>query len=63
MSGFRSKIVVKDAPAKIFLDDNLQPSIIVKDLKHASNNSEATGLFVDIGTEGFFSDLKVETEN
>jgi len=45
------------------IHDNLQPSLIVNDLKHGSNSNGALGLFVDIGTEGFFSDLKVAREN
>ena len=57
------KIVVKDAQAKLFLNNNLQPSLIVNDLKHGSNSKGALGLFVDIGTEGFFSDLKVVKKN
>ncbi len=57
------KIVVKDAQAKLFLNNNLQPSLMVNDLKHGSNSNGAIGLFVDIGTEGFFADLKVIKEN
>ncbi|MCW3119109.1 MAG: hypothetical protein JWM28_3191 [Chitinophagaceae bacterium] len=57
------KIVVKDAQAKLFLNNNQHPSLVVNDLKHGSNNKGAIGLFVDIGTEGFFSDLKITKEN
>ncbi len=56
------KIVVKDSQAILFLHDNQQPSLIVNDLKHGANNKGALGLFVDIGTEGFFADLKVVKE-
>ena len=58
----KMKIVVKDAQAKLFLNDNLQPSLIVNDLKHGPNNKGLLGLFVDVGTEGFFSDLKIRKE-
>ena len=58
----KMKIVVKDAQAKLFLNDNRHPSLIVNDLKHGPNNKGALGLFVDVGTEGFFSDLKVIKE-
>lgn len=54
------KIVVKDAQAKLFVNDNKQPSLIVNDLKHGAGSPGAIGLWVDIGTEGFFSDLKIE---
>jgi hypothetical protein len=53
------RIVIKDAQAKFFLNDNLQPSLIVNDLKLGPNNKGAIGLFVDGGTQGYFSDVKV----
>jgi len=53
------KIVVKDVQAKLFINDNKQPSLIVNDLKHGANSSGAIALWVDTGTEGFFSDLKI----
>jgi hypothetical protein len=55
----RLKIVVKDSQAKLFINGNQQPSLIVNDLKHGSNSSGSIGFCVDIGTEGFFSDLKI----
>jgi len=54
------KIVVKDTQAKLFINDNKQPSLIVNDLKHGAGSSGAIGLWVDVGTEGFFSDLKIK---
>ena len=54
------QIVVKDTQAKLFINDNKQPSLIVNDLKHGASSSGAIGLWVDIGTEGFFSDLKIQ---
>jgi hypothetical protein len=56
------KIVVKDTQAKLFINDNKQPSLIVNDLKHGAGSSGAIGLWVDVGTEGFFSDLKIQKE-
>ena len=53
------KIVVKDLQAKLFINDSKQPSMIVNDLKHGANYSGAIALWVDSGTEGFFSDLKI----
>lgn len=53
------KIVVKGNQAKIFLNDNKQPSLIVNDLKHGAHASGAIGFFVDVGTEGYFGDLKI----
>jgi hypothetical protein len=56
------RIVIKDAQAKLFLNDNKQPSLIVNDLKLGPNNKGGVGLFVDMGTEGYFSDLKIQAE-
>ena len=53
------KIVVKDLQAKLFINDNKQPSLIVNDLKHGANSSGAIAFWVDGGTEGYFTDLKV----
>lgn len=55
----KMKIVVKGNQAKLFLNNNKQPSLIVNDLKHGAGVSGAIGFFVDVGTEGYFSDLKV----
>jgi hypothetical protein len=53
------KIEVKGAEAKLFIDKNKQPSLIVNDLKLGANGPGAIGLWVDIGTEGYFTDLKI----
>ena len=54
------RIEVKDTQAKLFLDANKQPSLIVNDLKHGADVPGAIGLWVDVGTEGFFSDLRIQ---
>ena len=53
------RIVVKGLQAKLFLNENREPSLIVNDLKHGVELSGAIGFWVDVGTEGFFSDLKI----
>lgn len=56
----KMKIVVNGREARLFLNENKQPSLVVTDLKL----EEATGsidLFVDVGTEGYFSDLKISS--
>ncbi len=58
----KMKIIVKGNQAKLFLNNNKQPSLIVNDLKHGADASGAIGFFVDVGTEGYFSDLKVTTQ-
>ena len=53
------RIEIKGKKAKLFLNDNQQPSLIVNDLKLGENISGAIALWVDIGTEGYFADLKI----
>jgi hypothetical protein len=55
------KIVVKGTQSKLFLNDNKQPSLIVNE-SLGNNSTGALGLFVDVGTEGYFRDLKVTKE-
>jgi hypothetical protein len=59
----KMKIVVKDAQAKLYLNDQKQPVLIVNDLKLGAANSGAVGLWVDTGTDAFFQDIKVVPEN
>lgn len=59
----KMKIVVKNAQAKLYLNDNPQPALIVNDLKLGAANSGAIGLFVGGGTDAFFRDIKVVKEN
>jgi len=55
----KMRIVVDGTRARLYLNDNKQPSLVVNDLKLGSSASGAIGLFVDIGTEGFFRNLKI----
>ncbi len=54
------KIVVNGTGAKLYINNNKQPSLVVNDLKHGANTTGAIGLWVDVGTEGFFADLKIQ---
>lgn len=56
------KIEVKGAKAKLFVNGSKQPVLIVNDLKHGSDLSGAIGLWVEFGTEGFFTDLKIRSD-
>lgn len=53
------KIEVNGNQAKLFINGSKQPYLIVNDLKMGADQSGSIGLFVDIGTEGFFRNLKV----
>lgn len=54
------KLEVKDAKAKLYLNGQEHPVLVVNDLKHGANASGGIGLWVDVGTEGYFTDLIVE---
>src|SRR3990172_3977361 len=56
------KIEVKDEKAKLYLNGQEHPVLIVNDLKHGAGASGGIGLWVEVGTEGHFSDLKVEND-
>ena len=56
------KIEVKGKQARLFLNDNKQPSLIVNDLKLGESSSGSVGLYVDNGTDGFFRDLKIHKD-
>jgi hypothetical protein len=53
------KIVVQGKQAQLYLNGNKQPSLIVNDLKLGTEASGGIGLWVDVGTEGYFADLIV----
>lgn len=53
------KIIIRGTQAKLFLNNNNQPFLIVNDLKQGADATGAVGLFVDAGTEGYFRNLKI----
>lgn len=55
----KMKIVVKGTQARLYLNDHKEPSLIVNDLKHGADLHGGIGLFVDVGTEGYFSDIRI----
>ena len=56
------KIEVKGKKAKLYLNGNSQPVFVVNDLKHGADGSGGIGLWVDVGTNGYFTDLQVEND-
>ena len=54
------KIEVQDEKAKLYLNKGEHPVLVVNDLKHGANACGGVGLWVDVGTEGYFADLTVE---
>jgi len=53
------KIVVQGSNAQLFINDSKNPNLIVNNMKMGAGQSGALGLWVDIGTEGYFKDLIV----
>lgn len=58
----RMKIVVKGAQAKLYLNDNPQPVLLVNDLKLGAVGKGSVGLWVDGGTDAYFREIKVIKE-
>lgn len=52
------RIVVKDKVAELFINDSKYSTMIVNELK-GKMSSGSIGLWVDIGTTGYFKDLKI----
>lgn len=53
------KIEVEGECARLYLHHSAYPALVVNDLKHGPDKKGAIGLWVDVGTEGFFRDLKI----
>ena len=53
------KAIVHGNCAEFYLNGAL--ALSVRDLKHGANARGGVGLFVDIGTEGFFRDLRISS--
>jgi len=51
------KAVIEDRQAQFYINDEIV--LEVDDMKHGGYLTGAVGLFVDIGTEAFFKDLKI----
>ncbi len=52
------RIEIKDKKAALYINNQKHPSFIVREMMSGSK-SGGIGLWVDIGTEGYFRDLKV----
>ena len=52
------RIEVKNKTAKLYINNQIHPSFIVSELL-GSSKSGSVGLWVDIGTIGYFKDLKI----
>lgn len=53
------KITVQDREARLYVHGSDQPSLIVKDLKQELSGG-AIALWIDIGTDAYFTNLKIQ---
>ena len=53
------KAVINDARGAFYVNDMETPVLTVDEMIHGDALRGAVGLFVDIGTEGYFKDLKI----
>jgi hypothetical protein len=53
------KIVVEGDHARLYVNGAEQPALVVNDLKQGSETQGTIGLWVDVGTRAYFSNLKV----
>lgn len=57
------KIVIKNAKAKFYLNQQINPILKVDQLKMGANIGGSVGFFVDIGTVAYFKDLVIVTND
>ena len=54
------RIEVDGETAKLFVHEQEQPTLIVNDLKHGPDMRGGIGLYIDMGTEGFFHSVRMQ---
>lgn len=55
----KCKVIIQDNHAEFYINDSVDPILIVSDMKHGFASKGSIGFFVDIGTEAFFKDLTI----
>lgn len=53
------KAIIEDQTAIFYVNDEETPTLVVNNLILGAETRGSIGLFVDIGTQGFFKDLKI----
>jgi len=53
------RITIEGNHARLYINNEKYPTLLVNDLKLGPDAGGAIGLWVDVGTEGFFKDLRV----
>lgn len=57
------KAIIHDDHGEFYVNDMDKPVLVVDGFKHGPDAKGAVGLYVDIGTEGFFQDLQITYED
>lgn len=60
---FTIKAVIRDERASFYLNGSTNPVLTVPHMKHGSGSKGMLGIYVDVGTEAFVSDMKIVTED
>lgn len=60
---FTLKAVIQDEKASFYLNGSNVPVLKVPFMKHGKGTKGSLGIYVDIGTEAFVSDLKITQED
>lgn len=53
------KAVIEDERAEFYINGEEKPVLVVSDMKHGRGSHGSVGIFVDIGTEAFVSEMSV----
>lgn len=53
------KAVIENDRAEFYLNQSVRPLLIVEGMKHGVGQKGSVGIFVDVGTEAFISEMKV----
>jgi hypothetical protein len=57
------KAEIRDGAAAFYVENMEQPTLIVDRLKHGVVGRGAVGLYVDMGTEGFFRNINIDFDD
>lgn len=53
------KAIINGNRAEFYVNESKKPILVAKDMIHGANQKGNVGLFVDIGTDAFFKNLKI----
>ena len=56
------KLVVLGSRALFYVNDAAQPALVVNDLKHGPKQRGGVGFWIESGTVGYFSELRIQHE-